>query len=220
MLRFFLVLLGMLPLGLFAQNVKNTAIQLVARMSEKEDGLELSSTFVNSLSNALEAMLTASNPKAQEAIHTYGVKEAQPLVSTNKLTVYLSRENLSTRYCEDLKNAACSLFPILEQYSLKIEGMKSSESILELSLESDRPLNMNYLAHELSQHEDILMVEIPKNVLQGNDIQARRRPNGWILSYTLKTQSCGLACQQSHIWEFEVTDDGNINFITEYGDSL
>ena len=78
---------------------------------------------------------------------------------------------------------------------------------------------MAALSNEFYNIEGVGEIDLGVPTIAGNDIKIERIANGWILEYILQFGSYSDKAKK-HVWKYSVTDDGQVNFISETGDPI
>lgn len=107
---------------------------------------------------------------------------------------------------------------LLDEYDLIIEKhVQWNERHDALTIRSTEPLNMAALANEFYNIEGVVEVDLGIPDLSGSDIELRRLPNAWEVTYVLRFGSLFQDEGQYHLWVWQVSDDGQVQFVREEG---
>ena len=109
---------------------------------------------------------------------------------------------------------------LLDEYNLVISRHVQWNSTQDaITIRSKVPLNMAALSNEFYNIEGVGEIDLGVPTIAGNDIKIERIANGWILEYILQFGSYSDKAKK-HVWKYSVTDDGQVNFISETGDPI
>jgi len=111
---------------------------------------------------------------------------------------------------------------LLDEYDLVIENQKQwtdTEDVL--VIRAADPINMAALANEFYNIEGINEIDLGIPEVKGNDIEIEKTAIGWNVKYILTIGSSLLdTTRKQHVWEYEITDEGQVNFISEDGEPI
>jgi hypothetical protein len=218
MIRIFTIL--SLILGSFAGHSQESlfykdAVQLAARMVEEQETEVIPQDLIHQIEDALAAVSESNSSAASAVIYKYDI---HALGSTNTSNIRLVVDK-GADWVNDLeKTPIHKAFPNKKIFEIK-EG-ESTADFTVLELTGKQPLNMKYLANEVSIVNDVWMVEIPVEKKDGNDIQIKKIPNGYLFTFAYKFKNCEIGCEEAHYWEFSVINGETVEFISEYGSDL
>ena len=215
MKRLILAFLGTLAsITLYAQMPSADALQLAARRVEHRQA-DIPNDLALQIEAALEALRQSSDEKALE-VQRHGIK-AYPQVNTESLDIWLAENSaLAEAYLAD-PQAYTSLSPYLEPYGLTVKNVSNKAGSLVLHVEANYPVNMRFLADELSMNLEIDMVEVPMPKHRQTDITARMLNGGdWVLHYHLFFDQSSFE-EGYHVWEFNYSKENGLQFVAEYG---
>ena len=177
------------------------ALQLAARIVENNQSHVIPTKLIYQLANAV--------------VHQYDIHPMN-LANTENVFVIVDKNSL---WIENLSNTPIhNLVPEPSKLSLKVKEETNDYSMLELSYND--PINMKFVANEVSVLDDVWMVEVPIQSMDASDIQVRKISNGFIFTYIYKFKGCETGCEEAHYWEFSVSDNGMVEFINEYGSDI
>ena len=106
---------------------------------------------------------------------------------------------------------------LLDEYNLVIsKHVQWNNTQDAITIRSKTPLNMAALANEFYNIEGVVEIDLGVPTIAGNDIQIERINRGWELEYILRFGSY-IDEGKEHIWKYQVTDKGEVTFISETG---
>ncbi len=107
---------------------------------------------------------------------------------------------------------------LLDEYDLIIEKhVQWNDQHDAMTIRSTEPLNMAALANEFYNIEGVVEVDLGIPDLSGSDIELRRLPDAWEVTYVLRFGSLFQDEGQHHLWVWRVSDDGHVQFVREEG---
>ena len=110
---------------------------------------------------------------------------------------------------------------LLDEFDLIIEKhVQWNDTQDAITIRSKGPLNMAALANEFYNIEGVEEIDLGVPKVGGNDIEIKRKENGWEVSYILRFGSYIDGKGKTHTWKYEAKDNGTINFISESGDPV
>ena len=109
---------------------------------------------------------------------------------------------------------------MLDEYNLVISKHVQWNGTQDaITVRSKTPLNMAALSNEFYNIEGVVEIDLGVPKVAGNDIKIERVQGGWELEYVLQFGSY-VDEGKKHIWKYKVSDDGDVNFISETGDPI
>lgn len=109
---------------------------------------------------------------------------------------------------------------LLDEYNLVISKHVQWNSTQDaITVRSKKPLNMAALSNEFFNIEGVAEIDLGVPNIAGNDIKIERKEKGWEIEYILQFGSY-VDEGKKHIWKYEVTDEGEVTFISEEGDPI
>lgn len=109
---------------------------------------------------------------------------------------------------------------LLDEYNLVIsKHIQWNNTQDAITIRSKKPLNMAALANEFYNIEGVVEIDLGVPKVAGNDIKIERMKDGWKLEYLLQFGSYSDKAKK-HVWKYEVTDEGEVTFISEEGDPI
>lgn len=191
------------------------AVQLAARIVEESSTEIIPQDLIHSVEDALAALAENNSSATNAVIYKYSI---HALESTNTSNIRLVVDK-GAKWVNDLtKTPIHQAFPNSKAFDI-VEG-ESTADFTVLELTGKKPLNMKYLANEVSVVNDVWMVEIPVEKKDGNDIQIKKIPNGYLFTFAYKFKNCDIGCEEAHYWEFSVVNGEMVEFVSEYGSDL
>lgn len=191
------------------------ALQLAARIVENNQSHVIPTKLIYKLDDALESISNSHSPAANAVVHQYDIHPMN-LANTENVFVIIDKNSL---WLENLNNTPIhNMVPEPEKLNLKVKEETNDYSMLELSYND--PINMKFVANEVSILDDVWMVEVPMQSLDASDIQVRQISDGFIFTYIYKFNGCETGCEEAHYWEFSVSNNGMVEFINEYGSDI
>lgn len=189
------------------------AVQLSARLVEKEFSYEIPEHLIYSIEDALTAVSHCSFLAANTVCHQYDI-HSSPTTNTYNLRIIVGKD---AAWSEDLsKTPIHKIFPFL-----MVKQHEETDAYFVYDISSENPINMKFIANELSVIDDIWMVELPSVSKTGNDIKLNRDEAGFFtILYSLKMGSCEVGCNDRHYWKFKVSPGGDVEFLGEHGADL
>lgn len=192
----------------------NDAVQLAARLVVNDLSADIPEHLVYSIEDALVAVSENPSVAAQAVSLKYDI-HTSPIANTSNVRIIVGKE---TKWLKDLSKSP--VHKMLPAHTFNVKMVEETDSYIVLNVASETALNMKFVANELSILDDIWMVELPSNHMDGNDIKLRKINEGFIITYSYKTGNCSTGCEETHYWEFGVEPDGSITFIGEHGSDL
>ncbi len=111
---------------------------------------------------------------------------------------------------------------LLDEFDLVIENQKQwtdTEDVL--VIRAAGPINMAALANEFYNIDGITEIDLGIPEVKGNDIEIEKIAGGWNVTYILTIGSSLLdTTRKQHTWTYQISDDGNVNFISEDGEPI
>lgn len=111
---------------------------------------------------------------------------------------------------------------LLDEYDLVIENQKQwtdTEDVM--VIRAAEPINMAALANEFYNIEGITEIDLGIPEVKGNDIEIEQTASGWNVKYILTIGSSLLdTTRKQHVWEYEISEEGNVTFINEDGEPI
>lgn len=204
-------------LWLNAQNLSQTALQLAARRVEHSQA-DIPLGIAHEIQKALDAFMASTDSKVLE-VKSHNI-EIYEQVNLKNLNLWLAEDSpLAKLYSQDLQ-ASTSLSAYLEPYALEVSGVEFREGTSILQVEARSPINMRYLANELSMQLEVDLIEVPMPKHKTSDISIRMlNGNDWVLYYHLFVEGDGLE-KGYHVWEFSYSQSEGLHFVAEYGPQL
>jgi hypothetical protein len=189
------------------------AVQLSARLVEKNFSYEIPEHLIYSIEDALIAVSHSSFLAANVVCHKYDI-HSSPTTNIHNLRLIVGKE---AAWSNDLSNT-----PVHQIFSfLTVKELEETDAYYVYDISSAKAINMKFIANELSVIDDIWMVEMPSLSKTSNNIKVAQNENGsFTIVYSLKMGSCELACNDRHYWKFEVSPGGNVQFVGEHGADL
>lgn len=193
---------------------KSDAIQLAARLTAGSPTAEISEHLIYSIEDALVSISQSSFVAAQAVAYKYHIHTANS-TNTQNVRIIIGKE---TNWGEDFSNSPVhKLFP---SYQFNIKAIEETDTYLVLDISANQPMNMKFIASELSVLDEIWMVELPSTPYWGNDIHLRQVEEGYIITFSYKTGSKDADNIETHYWDFGVSHSGEVSFIGEHGADL
>lgn len=193
---------------------KSDAIQLAARLTVGEPTAEISEHLIYSIEDALTAISQSSFVAAQAVSYKYNIHAATTTNISNVRIIVGKETDWGKDYTET------PIHKLLPTYELAIQKVEETDAYVVLDVSTHKPMNMKFIASELSVIEEIWMVELPTIPQLGNDIFLRPIAEGYIITYAYKTGGSNGDNIETHYWEFGVTPSGEVSFIGEHGADL
>ena len=110
---------------------------------------------------------------------------------------------------------------LLYEYDLIIEKhIQWDETHDAISIRSKRPLNMASLANEFFNLEGVQDIDLGGDNELGNDISVIRTAAGWRFNFSLSFGSLAESGEKVHAWQYQISDSGEIQKISEGGDPV
>lgn len=189
------------------------AVQLSARLVEKEFTYEISEHLIFSIEDALLAIEHSSFVAANVVCHKYNI-HASKTTNTSNLRIIVGKE---AQWSDDLTQTPIhKIFPFLT-----VKQVEETDAYFVYDISSKDAINIKFIANELSVIDDIWMVEIPSIAKKGNDIHLSQNESGdFTITYSLKMGNCEVGCNDRHYWKFVVTQGGDVSFKGEHGADL
>ncbi len=201
---------------------RRDAARLVLRMQSKEEDLRYQSIRIRKDQiNSIHEVLTNIYLKNEQArglakcnIHT------RPNPAIDHLIVIFDR---SVDWAEPLRDGISEtdspeINALLDEYNLLIDKhVQWNDNQDAITIRSKEPLNMAALANEFYNIEGVDEIDPGSPDLKGNDIQLSRISGGWEVSFILRFGSYIDSEGQMHQWKYEVSDGGDVDFISEDG---
>lgn len=190
------------------------AVQLAARLVENQSVSEIPEGLIYAISDALEAVAQDASVAAHAVTYKYDI---HPKTSANVSSLRIILDKQAT-WGQDLTETP--IHQIFPNYNLTLEVAETTDAYIVLHASSAKPLNMKFIAKEISILDGVWMVELPSDKTTGTDIQLRKVQEGYILSYSYEVGDCLVDCNEKHYWEFGVKHNGEVTFLGEHGADL
>ena len=188
------------------------AIQLAARLISNDYQLEISDHLIYSIEDALNAISQSKYVAANTVLHKYNIKAAKS-INTYDLSVIVGKK---ATWLSDLSQT-----PIHQlNTAFKLKKTEETDNYVVLNIHSDVPLNMKFVANELSVINDIWLVEMPSPSKIKSDIKIVQQGDQFHFTFSMETLNCEIDCDDLHYWEFEVHSSGQVNYLGERGADL
>ena len=111
---------------------------------------------------------------------------------------------------------------LLDEFDLVIENQKQwtdTEDVL--VIRAAGPINMAALANEFYNIDGITEIDLGIPEVKGNDIEIEKTAEGWNVTYILTIGSSLLdTTRKQHTWTYQISDDGNVDFVSEDGEPI
>ncbi|MCP4439782.1 MAG: hypothetical protein GY810_12635 [Aureispira sp.] len=200
----------------------NDAVQLAARVVNSSNvAAEIPEHLIHSIHDALMAVAEDNSQEAYLVAQTHNIHTFKRVnTSTVHLMVDANAGWLTKLLAGKSKIGNVPFTNLLERYNLKVSVLDELEDIKMLEITSDQPMNMKFIANELSMIDDVFMTEVPLPSGDGSDIDIKKVEGGWMITYHLKYDNCESLCKYDHYWQFGVTDASQVSFLGEYGSDL
>lgn len=198
----------------------NDAIQLAARVAaDMNESADISANMTAELTVALEAIANSSSEAAElvnKKLHIHAFQYA----NTSSLQIYVDANAQWVQTLTKDKNSIeqTPLRDFALMHDLRLTEITNIDGIFMLSMQSNKPKNMKFIANEVSFVDDVIMVELPAQIGDGHDIKAKRINGGWMISYIYKYQDCISGCRKQCEWQFGVSNDSSVVFMGLYGE--
>lgn len=200
----------------------NDAVQLAARIvSNSNIDAEIPQHLIHSIEDALVAVAEYNSKETYLIGQTYTIHTFERVnTSTVHMMVDANANWLNKLLDGKSKIGNALLANLLDRYELDIKVLEELDDIKMLEITSSQPMNMKFIAHELSMIDDVFMTEVPLPTGDGNDIDIKKIEGGWMIAYHLKYNNCESLCKYDHYWHFGVAETGEVSFLGEYGSDL
>ncbi|BDS13471.1 hypothetical protein [Aureispira anguillae] len=190
------------------------AIQLAARLTTDKATSSISEHLIYSIEDALVAVSEDPSIAANAVTYRYDI-HASEIANVSNIRIIIGKES---DWGKDLsQNPIQRTFPA---YDLKLEVVETTDAYIVLDASSTKPLNMRFVANEISILDGVWMVELPGGSSTDSDIKLRVVEEGYIITYSYQTGDCLGSCDEVHYWEFGVEHNGNVTFLGEHGADL
>jgi len=191
------------------------AVQLAARLVEDNPSGEIPSQMIQSIESALMAVAESPSPAANAVMHQYNIHPL-PKANTHNAVIIVDKK---ADWLKDLsKTPIHQAVPNIKE--LKLTQKEATDAYVIIDISCDRPVNMKFVANEISVVNDIWMVEVPTIKSDGSDVLIRKVGNDLLLTFAYKFKQCATGCEEAHYWEFNVSKNGTVEFLNEYGADL
>lgn len=217
-------------LSLFLSNVSsaqttlyyNDAVELAARVVNSSNiDAEIPKHLIHSIEDALVAVAEDHSQEAYLISQTHAIHTFKHInTSSVNIMVDANANWLDKLLAGKSKIGNLPLSNLLERYKLKVQVLEELDGITMLEITSSQPMNMKFIANELSMVDDVFMTEVPLPTGDGSDIDIKKIEGGWMIAYHLKYKNCESLCKYDHYWHFGVTETGVVSFLGEYGSDL
>ena len=119
------------------------------------------------------------------------------------------------------ETASITLNDLLYEHDLIIEKHVTWDDTRDaISIRSKNPLNMAALANEFNNITGVQEVKLGIEKEIGNDITAIRVSNGWRFTFSLSFGSLSEKGEKVHTWQYECSDSGAVEKISESGEPV
>lgn len=195
------------------------ATQLAGRLAATMgESATISSRQIDAYEKALVSVSLSDLPQAKTVINAYQIHAFQR-VNLTEINVYADPKTpwiLELEKGEKISNVLIA--GIITDYQLSGVLLSKDEGLASVRFTTQNPMNVRFIAQQLSMSEDIFLSEVPTSAEDGNDIQIKEVKGGWMVTYSLRFNNCHIGCQNEHSWQFGVKENGDVCFVTEYGD--
>ena len=185
---------------------------------EAEVPQEMVSSILNALMQIHHSELEAAKTVTQiHKLHTF------PIPSVDHFFVVYQRDapwSMPLRLGDNTTDSP-EINAILKQYGLVIDKhLEWDERKNSFHVKAKKSLNIAAIAKKFSGVEGVVLVDLLMPEGDGNDIELKRLEDRWEFDYKVKFGGCISGCKRQHIWTFQVTDNDEVYFVKESGDTL
>jgi hypothetical protein len=207
---------------IFPDMYRADAIQLATRHAARQDeSEEVSLELADSMEKVLWAIAAAGLPQSKLILDTYPIHTSST-VSSHRFYFWVDSATTWAKKLAFTHNTANTPLATLQfayqQEQLRLSLDSYNRGIYKFELVSGVPMNMDYFAKKVSQLEYVSLVEVPSQEIKSTDIQLRRIANAWVVYYYLNSWEQYPHNKHQYCWQFGVSDSGEVQFITEFGD--
>lgn len=201
------------------------AEKLAVRLINNRDSTQtrIPDALINLFYNGLIHIVTADHPEAQEATDPEYQVHARTPADPRALIVYVDSSAAWTDAWKnsDTQTGNTDVDELLNEFNLTLMEFNDSESSANdaATLHSEYAINGYAVGRLFKQLEDISSAG-PPVVTDGSNIEVLLFEDH--LRYTLEYRygDCPSGCINQHEWTFKVFVDGNVEFVSESGNSL
>lgn len=197
------------------------AVQLAARLTSGSNSAEIPQHLIFTIEDMLVKIANHDSKKSSVVTGQYDIHTFQ-FVNTHEVHVYAESAIKWVKEIEEGKEKLSNkpLQRVLERYNLKVETLSGANALSTVVFSSENPINIRFIASELSMIDGVMLTEIPAPEGDGNDIQVKQVQGGWVFTYYHKYNNCESGCTNKYYWQFGVSEAGEVNFLGEYGTQL
>ncbi len=191
------------------------AVQLAARLVENDNTHEIPQDLIKKIEEALESISNSPSPAANAVMHQYNIRTLNTTNTANAMIIV----DKSAEWIKDLSTTPIHDF-LPQNANVALKQKEATDDYIMLEMTSELPINMKFIANEISVVNDIWMVEVPITREIGSDIDIRPAADGYLLTFSYRFTRCETGCEDAHYWEFGVDANGEVEFLNEYGSDL
>lgn len=191
-------------------------------LESKQSLVTLPQELVDFYYHGLVHVYNASSLAARDSvfniykIHTFRNPETHSIiVAVDSTKSWVQKWRMGQRLTENSQIDA-----LMINYDLQLVNYYNWSFLHAAVLESVKPINIYALGKKFQSIDGVIFAEENRTVGDGDDINASIETEFLSIEFSRGWGDCPAGCISRHFWLFHVKFNGNVNFVSSYGDML